>query len=72
MLFPRGLSLDNTSPTVQKRIQEAQVPSKQSNIDREFSWIVKTEKIPSGESLLKLFGKLLFEAAELTVISLFV
>ncbi len=31
--------------------------------EREYSWVVKTEKIPSGESLLKLFGKLLFDNA---------
>lgn len=31
--------------------------------EKEYSWIVKTEKIPSGESLLKLFGKMLFETA---------
>lgn len=34
-----------------------------SGSEKEYSWVVKTEKIPSGESLLKLFGKLLFENA---------
>ena len=57
--------METVSPKITKKAAEE--TGKALNQDKEYSWIVKTEKIPSGESLLKLFGKLLFDTAELTV-----
>jgi len=53
---------DVTSPKLAKRGGDDSA-SNFTSAEKEYSWVVKTEKIPSGESLLKLYGKLLFENA---------
>lgn len=55
---------DNTPSQILKRPQD----DKLINTEKEYSWVVKTEKVPSGEYLLKLFGRLLFEGATMTVL----
>ena len=63
----KSKNLDNAPSQILKRPQDDQ--HKLINTDKEYSWVVKTEKVPSGEYLLRLFGRVLFEGATMTVLT---
>ena len=65
-----GIFSDAPSPKSLKKTNEDQLRVMIAQ-EKEYSWIVKTEKVPSGESLLKLFGKILFETASELVTNIY-
>jgi hypothetical protein len=60
---------ESTPTLIFKKKQDDQSPT--LNGAKEYSWIVKTDKLPGGDSLIKLFGKLLFDSAALAVYTLY-
>ncbi len=61
-----GIYSDQPPLRPTKKIQDDEIKYLIDNA-QEYPWMVKTEKVPSGESLLKLFGKVLFETTEIVI-----
>ena len=62
---PTNLESPDKSP--RKREESIKQPSQSVQAEIDFPWVVMKEKIPSGEMILKLFGRILFETAEINV-----
>lgn len=63
----RGESLRSTREESARSFREESAKALAGETD--FAWFVMKEKIPSGEAILKLFGKILFETAEISVVN---
>lgn len=65
----RGESMRSARDDSVKSFREESMRSLATG-ETDFAWVVMKEKIPSGEAILKLFGKILFETAEINVVTL--